>query len=67
MNFMENTLVGLLLSSGKVTEETLKTIMREEGLYPYKVCQRLIDMGFVAEVIKYRQNVLLLFITKKLY
>ena len=49
MNFMENTLVGLLLSSGKVTEETLKTIMREEGLSPYKVCQRLIDMGFVAE------------------
>ena len=39
----------MLLSSGKVTEDILKTVMHEEGLPPYKACQRLVDMGFIAE------------------
>ena len=46
---MENTLSGILLSSGKVSADTLKTVMKEDGVLPYKACQRLVDLGFVAE------------------
>ena len=43
------TLPGVLIASGKVTEDILKTVIHEEGLPPFKACQRLIDMGFIAE------------------
>ena len=46
---MENTLSEVLLSSGKVTPETLKTVMKEEGSLPQRTCQKLVDMGFIAE------------------
>jgi hypothetical protein len=46
---LATTLPGVLIASGKVTEDILKTVMHEEGLPPYKACQRLIDMGFIAE------------------
>jgi len=43
------TLPDMLIASGKVTEDILRTVMHEEGLPPFKACQRLIDMGFIAE------------------
>ena len=43
------TLAGVLLASGKVTEDILRTVIHEEGLTPFKACQRLVDMGFIAE------------------
>ena len=46
---LSTTLPEVLIASGKVTEDILKTVMHEEGLPPYKACQRLIDMGFIAE------------------
>jgi general secretion pathway protein E len=46
---LETTLTGVLLASGKVTEDILRTVIHEEGLPPFKACQRLVDMGFVAE------------------
>ena len=46
---LATTLTGVLLASGKVTDDILKTVIHEEGLTPYKACQRLVDMGFVAE------------------
>jgi len=49
MNTAEHTLSGVLLSSGKLTEDILKTVMQDEGVYPHKACQRLVDMGFVSE------------------
>ncbi len=49
MAVKEKTLSDILLSSGKVTPETLNTVMEEEGMFPYRSCQRLIDMGFIAE------------------
>ncbi|MEI6127503.1 MAG: type II secretion system protein GspE, partial [Pseudomonadota bacterium] len=44
-----HTFSGVLLSSGRLTDDILKTVMQDEGVYPYKACQRLIDMGFIAE------------------
>ena len=49
MTLIENTLSSILLSSGKVTADTLKTVMTEEGIQPYMACQRLVDLGFVSE------------------
>lgn len=46
---MDNTLSGILLSSGKVSADTLKTVMNEDGILPYTACHRLIDTGFIAE------------------
>jgi general secretion pathway protein E len=46
---LATTLPGVLIASGKVTEDILKTVIHEEGLPPFKACQRLIDMGFIAE------------------
>jgi len=46
---LATTLTGMLLASGKVTEDILRTVTHEEGLPPYKACQRLVDMGFIAE------------------
>ena len=43
------TLAGILLASGKVDASTLKTVFQEEGLSAHATCQRLIDMGFIAE------------------
>lgn len=49
MTLMDNTLSGILLSTDKVSPDTLKTVMQEDGIDPYEACQRLIDLGFIAE------------------
>ncbi len=49
MTVTENTLPGILISSGKVTAQTLKTVMQDEGVHPQTACQRLIDLGFISE------------------
>ncbi len=49
MNASENTLSNILLSSGKVAQDTLKTVIQEQGVHPYEACQRLIDLGFISE------------------
>jgi general secretion pathway protein E len=43
------TLTGILLASGKVTAGTLKTVVQENGFSSQTTCQRLIDLGFIAE------------------
>ncbi len=40
-----NNLAEILLSSEKISKETLKTVIGNEGLPPHQICQRLIDMG----------------------
>ncbi len=45
----ENTLSGILIPSGKITAETLSSVMNESGTQPYETCQRLIDLGFISE------------------
>ena len=42
-------MASVLLASGKVTTETLKTVLKEERIHPYRICRRLVEMGFVAE------------------
>jgi general secretion pathway protein E len=49
MNVPPTTLADVLLATGKVPPDTLRTVLQEDGLYPYETCQRLIDLGFVAE------------------
>lgn len=49
MQIEQHTLYGVLLGSGKLTPDILHTVMQDEGVYPHKACQRLVDMGFIAE------------------
>ena len=43
------TLSGILLASGKITANTLKSVLQEDVIDSYSACQRLIDLGFIAE------------------
>ena len=49
MTLQSHTLAGVLLASGKIAPETIKTVMKEPGLDSATACQRLIDLGFIAE------------------
>jgi general secretion pathway protein E len=49
MRIEQHTLYGVLLASGRLTQDILQTVMQDEGVYPHKACQRLVDMGFIAE------------------
>jgi general secretion pathway protein E len=49
MTLQAHSLAGVLLSSGKIAPETIKTVMKEPGLDSATACQRLIDLGFIAE------------------
>jgi len=49
MTLQPHTLSGVLLASGKIAPETIKTVMKEPGLDSATACQRLIDLGFIAE------------------
>ncbi len=49
MTVHDNTLYGVLQSSGKITPSTIKTVLQEEKVHPRVACQRLIDLGFIAE------------------
>ena len=49
MTLQADTLAGVLLTSGKIAPETIKTVMKEQGLDSVTACQRLIDLGFIAE------------------
>jgi len=49
MEPQQNTLAGILVPSGRITAETLNTVISEGALQPYDACQRLIDMGFISE------------------
>lgn len=49
MDLQQNSLAGILVPSGRITAETLNTVMSEGALQPYDACQRLIDMGFISE------------------
>jgi len=46
---VKHTLFGVLLASGRLSEDILHTVMQDEAVYPAKACQRLIDMGFISE------------------
>jgi len=45
----ENKLAEILIPSGKITAETLNSVMKEDIIQPYETCQRLIDQGFISE------------------
>ena len=45
----ENRLAEILMPSGKITAETLESVMNEGSIQPYETCQRLIDQGFISE------------------
>ena len=49
MTLQAHSLAGVLLTSGKIAAETIKTVMKEPGLDSASACQRLIDLGFIAE------------------
>jgi len=49
MTLQEHSLAGVLLASGKIAPDTIKTVMKEQGLDAASACQRLIDLGFIAE------------------
>jgi len=49
MTLQAHSLAGVLLTSGKIAPETIKTVMKEQGLDSSTACQRLIDLGFIAE------------------
>ena len=49
MTLQAHSLAGVLLTSGKIAPETIKTVMKEPGLDSASACQRLIDLGFIAE------------------
>ena len=45
----ENRLAEILIPSGKITAETLNSVMNEGITLPYETCQKLIDQGFISE------------------
>ena len=45
----ENSLAKILIPSGKITAETLNSVMNEDIILPYETCQKLIDQGFISE------------------
>ena len=45
----ENRLTEILIPSGKITAETLNSVMNEGITLPYETCQKLIDQGFISE------------------
>ena len=45
----ENRLTEILIPSGKITAETLNSVMSEHLTLPYETCQKLIDQGFISE------------------
>ena len=45
----ENRLAQILMPSGKITAETLNSVMNEGVIQPYETCQKLIDQGFISE------------------
>ena len=45
----ENRLTEILIPSGKITAETLNSVMNEGIILPYETCQKLIDQGFISE------------------
>ena len=45
----ENRLEQILMPSGKITAETLNSVMNEGVIQPYETCQKLIDQGFISE------------------
>jgi len=49
MALQAHSLAGVLLTSGKIAPETIQTVMKEPGLDSVTACQRLIDLGFIAE------------------
>jgi general secretion pathway protein E len=49
MSQQENRLAEILIPSGKITAETLNSVMNEGITLPYETCQKLIDQGFISE------------------
>ena len=45
----ENGLAEILIPSGKITAETLNSVMNDGVTLPYETCQKLIDQGFISE------------------
>ena len=45
----ENRLAEILIPSGKITAETLNSVMNDGITLPYETCQKLIDQGFISE------------------
>jgi general secretion pathway protein E len=45
----ENRLAEILIPSGKITAETLNSVMNEGIILPDETCQKLIDQGFISE------------------